>query len=146
MLRLSKKSEYGLLLLGELASGAAGPRSARELAARLALSRPLVANLLKRLTRGGLLAATRGAGGGYALRRPAAAVSLRDVVVATDGPLSLTACAGKARSRSPCGRSGCRARPVLYNLQRSLDRLLAGVTLAALVGPPRPLSPGARRR
>jgi len=75
LLRMSRITDYGIVLLTHLAAGAADPddpvHNARELAARAGLPLPVVSKILKTLTREGFLLSHRGIKGGYALsRRP----------------------------------------------------------------------------
>lgn len=69
-----------------------GRSSAAELAMETGLPVPTVQKLVSKLTAAGLLRSTRGAGGGLQLARPAAAISLADIVEAVEGPIALTAC------------------------------------------------------
>jgi Rrf2 family protein len=93
MLRLSKKADYALLAMRHLAAHAdRGAVSAREVAEAYDLPPELLAKVLQRLVRGRLLTSVQGIRGGYALARPAAAISVADVITAVDGPLTVTAC------------------------------------------------------
>lgn len=67
--------------------------SATTLARDAGIPLPTAQKLLQRLTHAGLLTSTRGAAGGFRLTRPAAAISLADIVEAVDGPIALNACA-----------------------------------------------------
>ena len=96
MLRLSKKTDYGLLALQYLANEApSGVASARAIAERYDIPVELLAKVLQHLARFGFVAAQKGAHGGYQLARPAASISLADIVEAIDGPLAITACGRK---------------------------------------------------
>jgi Rrf2 family protein len=95
MMRLSKKIDYGLILLRDLSNGH-GASSAREIAARYRLPASMAANILKELAGAGILASTRGALGGYVLQRNPGQVSLAEVVEALEGPFSLVDCVSDA--------------------------------------------------
>ena len=71
--------------------------SAAQLAAETGLPAATVQKLVSKLSAAGLLRANRGAGGGLKLARPAAAISLADIVEAVEGPIALTACVDSAR-------------------------------------------------
>ena len=64
----------------------------REIAERLALGRPFVANILKRLCGTGFVAGHRGVKGGYVLRRPAQQVCLAELMESLGEPFHLAEC------------------------------------------------------
>src|ERR1019366_7827576 len=93
MLRLSKKADYALLAMRHLAAnGPKGALSARELAEAYDIPAELLAQVLQRLVRARLLDSQQGIRGGYGLARPAAAISVAEVIAAVDGPFTVTAC------------------------------------------------------
>lgn len=93
MLRLSRLTDYAIMLLGHLGSeGEGATRTARELAAASHLSAPTVSKLLKALSHAGLLTSHRGARGGYSLAQRPAQIPVTRVISAIEGPLALTAC------------------------------------------------------
>ena len=94
MLRLSKKADYALIAMRHLAArpdGAARPAPARS-AEEYDIPLELLAKVLQRLVR----AQAAGLGAGHARRlrlaRPAASISVADVIQAMDGPVTVTAC------------------------------------------------------
>src|SRR5499426_2872973 len=94
MLRLSKKADYALSAMKHLAlRGDRESSSAREIAEQYDIPIELLAKVLQRLVRGGLLASHQGTRGGYQLARVPTAISVADVIQAIDGPVSVTACA-----------------------------------------------------
>jgi len=94
MLRLSKKADYALIAVRHLAQRAdAGASSAREIAEHYDIPLELLAKVLQRLARKGLLRSHQGTRGGYLLARPPAMMSVADVIQAIDGPVAVTACA-----------------------------------------------------
>ena len=79
MIKLTRIVDYGILVMTELARrDACVPAS--ELAAGSRVSAPLVAKVLKKLARAGLVKSERGSRGGYRLGRPASAISLGAIV------------------------------------------------------------------
>ena len=86
MLRISKLTDYGTVVLAYLAGNPASVASAAEVAAATGLGLPTVSKLLKALGRAGLVTSTRGAQGGYQLAREAANISAADVIDALEGP------------------------------------------------------------
>ncbi len=133
MFKLSKKVDYGLILLGRFYAGRQGEHSssARELAERFNLPQPMVANVLKDLAAGGILTSTRGVQGGYALARDAARISLWDVVQVLDGPFGLMECTGEAPS---CERQdGCSMHNPIQRVHERFQQFMAGFTLEEIM-------------
>ncbi len=94
MLRVSKHTDYGIVLLAAIAENSDGvPCSARELAEMTHLPLPMVSKILKVLCREGILTSQRGIQGGYSLAKPADEVTLVGIVQALEGgPIALTEC------------------------------------------------------
>ena len=95
MLRLSKLTDYAVVVLVRLAQGgeAAGDvQTSPGIAGATGIPEPTVAKVLKALAGAGLVASQRGARGGYRLLRPLGAIPVSDVIAAIDGPIALTAC------------------------------------------------------
>ena len=102
MLRISKKADYAVFLLGTIARQGAFPGgsnedsvvSAHEIARLAGLNKSVVANLLKEFTRHGLLDSVRGLRGGYRLARTPADVSLGEILEVVEGKFVLVDCVG----------------------------------------------------
>lgn len=102
MLRISKKADYAVFLMGSIARQGAYPGgpashavvSAQEISKQAGLNKSVVANLLKELAKHGLLDSTRGLHGGYRLSRSPRDISLADILVVFEGPFELVACTG----------------------------------------------------
>jgi FeS assembly SUF system regulator len=93
MMKLSKKTDYGLIALKHLALHDSGSSfSAADISDMYKLSAPLMAKVLQRLAKSGLVAARHGSSGGYVLARRASEISALDVIRAIDGPLFITSC------------------------------------------------------
>ena len=93
MVRLSKLTDYGMVLMSCFARGPAGAlRTARDLAAESHLPLPTVSKVLKELLQSGLLVSRRGIQGGYSLARAPQQISLVDIISALEGPVALTEC------------------------------------------------------
>ncbi len=114
MLRLSKLTDYAVVVLIRLAEGEHGGEDAVQtspgIAAATGVPEPTVAKVLKALTCGGLVASQRGARGGYRLARPLERIAISDVIAVVDGPIALTACvdggAGGCDVQSLCAVKG----------------------------------------
>lgn len=131
-MRLTAKSEYGLLAVIDLAlSAISGPVSAREVAERRAIPQRFLEQLLVSLRRAGLVTAVRGARGGFALGRPAEEITVLDVVEALEGSLTASVC--DSERGVTCGQAGaCAAAPVWAKATTALRDVFAGTTIAEL--------------
>src|SRR6187399_494802 len=131
MLRLSKKADYALMAMKHLAGKTTVPStSAREIAEQYDIPIELMAKVLQRLVRSGLLVSTQGTRGGYTLRRPSASISVADVIQAIDGPFSVTAC---STGNSGCDQySKCSVRDPLWQIRERIAAALATVSVAEL--------------
>src|SRR2546428_11831284 len=92
MFRLSKKSDYGLIALRHLAQHHEESVSTREIAAQYHIPAELLAKVLQRLARKGLLVSQQGTNGGDVLAKDPATISIVDVVEALEGPIFITPC------------------------------------------------------
>ena len=119
MLRLSKKADYALMAMKHLATRADGASSsAREIAEAYDIPVELMAKVLQRLAREGLLASHQGTRGGYQLSREASAISVADVIQAVDGPLTVTACSTEEEN---CEQySKCSVRDPLWKIRERI--------------------------
>jgi FeS assembly SUF system regulator len=139
MFRLSRMTDYGIVLLAHLASERDGgaealaPRNARELAAQVDLPLPVVSKVLKQLARGGILESHRGAKGGFSLTRRPEDLSVAELVTALDGPVALTQC---VVDPGLCDHeSTCAVRSPWQVINRVVENALSEVSLADLVSP-----------
>jgi len=93
MIRVGKLTDYGLVLMSQMARRPqAELHTARDLAQKCGVPLPTVSKILKTLLQSGLLASHRGIKGGYSLVRGAEAISLAEIISALEGPLALTEC------------------------------------------------------
>ena len=143
MLRMSRLTDYGILLLAHLASSRATDphagseqRNARELSEETGLPGPAVSKLLKRLAREGFLESQRGTKGGYALARTPEEISVAAVIDALEGPIALTECSAHPGS---CDREAhCQVRAPWQRINLAVRRTLEQIYLADLVEVPFP--------
>src|SRR6186713_2105362 len=132
MLRLSKKADYALIAMKHLANKDTGPTSAcaREIAEQYDIPIELMAKVLQRLVRTGLLISTQGTRGGYTLSRPSSAISVADVIEAIDGPFTVTAC---STDKNDCEQYGkCSIRDPLWQIRERIVEALGTVTIAEM--------------
>jgi len=133
--RITTLAEYGVICALHLARRISeGPITGREIAARERLPVDYVEQILLRLRRAGVIASTRGARGGYVLARPAAEISIRDVIHASELETFDLHCVSHPVEEARCSAShSCSIRPVWVMLQRRIDDVLQGVSLADLL-------------
>ena len=131
MLRFSKKADYALIALMDLASHSAGvSSSAREIALRYDVPVELMAKVLQRLVKIGLVASQHGTRGGYYLAKPAERISVADVIEAIDGPVLVTACSDEDETCDQYNK--CNIRDPLWRLKDRIVQSLASFTVEEL--------------
>jgi len=132
MLRLSKKADYALMAMKHLAQKSSGApsTSARDIAEQYDIPIELMAKVLQRLVRTGLLVSTQGTRGGYTLSRAASTISVADVIQAIDGPVTVTAC---STQKNDCEQyRKCSIRDPLWQIRQRIVAALDTVTLAEM--------------
>ena len=131
MLKLSKKADYGLIAVKHLAMhGAEGMCSAGDIAELYSIPTPLMAKVLQKLAKHGLLTARHGSSGGYQLARDPRTITALEVINAIDGPLFITSC---ITSRGECYQSPtCTVREPLRRVNESILQVLSTVTVFQL--------------
>ena len=133
MIRLSRLTDYGIVLMAHLAEDEGATRNAREAAEATRLPLPVVSKILKTLARGGLLVSQRGSKGGYTLARPAAEIRVPEMIAVLEGPIHLTDC---TQHPGACAQeAGCQVRAPWQRINAAVHAALANVTLADLVAP-----------
>src|SRR5947209_12220753 len=145
MIILSKLADYGVIVATHLAAYPDRQVTAGAVAAATQLPQATVAKLLKAMAHAGLVAATRGASGGYRLAREAKTISVAEVIAAIDGDIGLTQCSVHV---DECSRTTyCPTRPHWAAINRAVGQALAAVSLDARITPawfaPRGLLPPA---
>jgi FeS assembly SUF system regulator len=132
MLRISKLTDYGTVILAYMAAQHGRVLAAAELAERTGIALPTVSKLLKKLQRSGLVCSTRGSHGGYHLAHPAAQVTAAQILDALEGPVAITECSSQ---HSNCGiEASCRIGHAWQRLNGAIRQALNEVTLAQLSG------------
>jgi FeS assembly SUF system regulator len=133
MIRITKQTDYGIVLLTHLAGQTERLFNAPELAAETHLPLPMVSKILKVLTREGLLASHRGVKGGYSLARLPEEISMAEVVAALEGPIALTEC---IEVSGDCSHSSlCRVRGNWQRINEAVRGALEGISLAEMAQP-----------
>ena len=105
----------------------AASASAREIAEQYDIPVELMAKVLQRLARRGLLTSHQGTRGGYRLSKAASAISVADIIQAIDGPLTVTACSTEDEQCEQFVK--CNVRDPLWRIK---DRILSALATCSL--------------
>lgn len=131
-MRLTHLADYAVVLMTAAARRDAGARlSASELSADTGVPLPTAQKLMGQLAASGLLTSSRGAGGGFALAKPAADISLADIVEAVEGPIALTMCSD-ANNHECILDAHCRVKPHIGIVGNAVRGALGAVRLTEL--------------
>ena len=137
MLRISKLTDYGTVVLAHLAENPSTVCSAADVSSATGIAPPTVSKLLKSLARAKLVISTRGANGGYQLTRDPKDVSAADVIDALEGPVSITECSA---SDSHCDfEHVCSVGSAWKRINLAIRQALQEVSLSDLLKTNRPL-------
>ncbi len=133
-MRLSKRGEYGLRAMVDLAGQADsdGVVPLKEIAQREQMPVKFLEQILLTLKNAGLLQSKMGAGGGYTLAKPADQITLGQIVRILDGPLAPIRCVSKM-AYQPCAcpdEATCGLRLVMLDVRNAIAEILDGTTLA----------------
>ena len=133
-MRLSSLADYAVVMMSAAARHCGQSRiNAAQLAEETGIPVPTVQKLVSKLSSAGLLRSVRGAGGGFKLARPAAAVTLADIIEAVEGPIAMTACVESGKH--DCGMEGaCRVQAHWPVVNQAVRGALANINLTSLVG------------
>jgi Rrf2 family protein len=131
-MRLTAQADYAVVMMSAAARHGCGARlSATLLSEETGVPLPTAQKLMQRLAGAGLLSSLRGTGGGFKLTRPAAAISLADIIEAIEGPIAMTACVDD--HREDCALEGsCQTKPHWGAVNGAVRGALAAVPLTRL--------------
>jgi Rrf2 family protein len=131
MFKLSKKADYGLIAMKHLANNRQQSAcSASEIAQEYGISATLMAKVLQKLGRQGLVGARHGSTGGYQLAKPPETISALEVITAIDGPVLITSC---VTSHGACDATDrCSIKEPLRRVNENILGVLNTVTIAQL--------------
>ena len=133
MLRMTRLTDYAILLMSYLAAHPERVMNAQEVAAGSHLRQPTVSKLLRILAREGLLVSHRGVKGGYGLARDPDDITVASIIGALEGPIALTDCNVGAR--------GCEHEPLCgvrghwQKINHVVRDALESVTLSDMASP-----------
>ncbi len=143
MIRITKTTDYGIVLLTHMADDPERRYNAPELAHEAQLPLPMVSKILKILARDGLLDSHRGVNGGYALSRPPRQISVSEIIAALEGPIAITECIDDGPGE--CVQEAvCPLRSNWQLINAAIRGALDGLCLSDMARPLPPSVPGER--
>ena len=133
MIRITKQTDYGIVLLTHLVADPERQYNAPELAAEAHLPLPMVSKILKLLAKESLLASHRGVKGGYSLARPAEEISMAEIIAALEGPIAITECVSV---EGDCSHEPlCPVRSNWQRINQAVRMALEGISLSEMARP-----------
>lgn len=139
MLRLGRMTDFGVVVLSQIANGQESLSTASSLAEATGLPLPSVSQVLKHLAQAHLVTSHRGVNGGYELARPADEITVEQIIAALEGPVALTACVDGTTGN--CGvEMLCPLRGRWDKVNEAIRGALDAITLAEIAVPPMGLS------
>ncbi len=139
MIRISRLTDYGIVLMSHMAADPARQHNAAELAVEARLPAPTVSKLLRMLGRDGLLASHRGVKGGYSLTRAPQQITVADVIRALEGPIALTTCNSDALGECEHEQL-CPVRGHWHRINRAVREALEGISMSEMASAVRPMA------
>jgi Rrf2 family protein len=131
MLRFTKRADYGLMAIHYIAiHEALAPVSAKRIAEQFHIPPELLAKILQRLAKRGLISSQNGPKGGYVLAQRPTQITVGDVIRALEGPVRIVSCMEEA---SDCPQlAHCNLRRPVQKLQAAMTQMLDSMSLAEL--------------
>ncbi len=134
MIKLSRLTDYAVVVLAAMVSRDDNLASASSLSAETGLPEPTVCKVLKLLARGGTISSSRGVNGGYALKNSPEDILISDVIAAIEGPIALTACVDGSQDCCAVEKM-CMLRGRWGIVNAAIQSALDNVTLADMLRP-----------
>lgn len=130
-MEITRRTDYAIRILLELARVGGGPLSVRELAETQGVPYAFARGIQRELVGANLVTTRRGARGGIVLARPAEEITLRDIAVAMQGDVSCSVC---ARDPKWCDRMPtCEVHQVWRQVDSLVGDYLATKSLTGLL-------------
>lgn len=135
VLSLTRKADYAVVALADLARRGTVRASARDIAASTSVPLPVLTNILHQLLHHGLVSSAMGSKGGYRIAKPASEISLAEMIDAIEGPFKLAVCCGPSAEceDDSCDlEDNCQIKEPVRRVHVSLRQFLSQVTLAQI--------------
>jgi Rrf2 family transcriptional regulator, cysteine metabolism repressor len=132
MLRFTKRADYGLMAIHYIAvHDEVGSVNTKRIAEEFGIPAELLAKILQRLAKRGLVVSQNGPKGGYALGRRPSEITIGDVVRAIEGPVNIVSCL----EDNDCPQAPrCNLRRPIQKVQAAISHVLDSMSLAELAG------------
>jgi Rrf2 family protein len=129
MLKLSKKTEYAIIALLDMAGNEDNQlTTVKDLSQKYNIPRDLMGKVMQNLVKQGLIMSQQGVKGGYKIARPAGEININSVIQAVDGPISLVDC--KIHDRDNCDQlEFCNIKSPMHFIHSELLNFFNGITL-----------------
>ena len=134
MLRITKETDYAVLLLAKMCSGRESLHTTTSLSNESGISLPMTRKILKKLVKANLLNSQRGTGGGYILSRSPANISFIEIIEAPEGPIAMTQCLMPDGADCP-QRPTCITQGSWKQLNSAIRYLLSNYSLYYITNP-----------
>lgn len=133
MIKLSKMTDYAVVILAEMAGHQGVFMSASGLSEGTKLPEPTVSKVLKILTKNKIIESVRGSNGGYSLNKAPDTINMAHIITALEGPIVLTACVDE--SDECCEHAGhCHIKGKWNPVNQAMNAALQNVSLAQMIG------------
>lgn len=140
-MKISTKGEYGIRAMLYIAMhGDDGPVTSHEIAIRQGIPEPYLRQILALLSKNRLIQSNRGPQGGHTLGRPAARISLRDILMTLEGQTTAIDDILALPCTVDVGRDHCAIREVFLEVKKAVEQILSRTTLEELVSRQREIS------
>ena len=131
MLRFTKRADYGLMAMHYIAiHDDLGTVNAKRIAEEFSIPQELLAKILQRLAKQGLIVSQSGPKGGYGLSRRAAEITIGEVIRALEGPINIVSCLEESSDCPQMER--CTLRRPVKKIQAAITHMLDTMSLAEL--------------
>lgn len=129
-MKLGTKGRYAVMALVDLGQhGLSTPVPISDIAARQGLSTSYLEQLFLKLRRRGLVSSTRGQGGGYVLARGPDAITIAEIILASDEDIKSTRCSLKTKTGCHGDHGRCSTHNLWAGLERHIHEYLNSITL-----------------
>lgn len=132
MIKISKLSDYAIVVLSELSRARGQIVTATMLSQSTRIPEPTVAKVLKILSKHDIVQSTRGAHGGYHMARDPQSITVHELIVALEGPVAITSCAHNSTDRCKV-EEFCTVRGGWQKINDAVIATLDGIFLTDLI-------------
>lgn len=129
MIKLSKMTDYGVVIMSEMAKIEGRIMTAPDLSLHTGLAVPTAAKILRILAKSDLVKSSRGAHGGYQLDRDPENISIAEIVRVMEGPVAVTSCVDESEINCSV-ETCCPMRGGWNKINRAINSAMEEVTLA----------------